>query len=202
MNHLSTAHLREFSASGLEGAEAAASAIQDNGGPVGSDEAIGSSQGSDDTGGEQQPSSLLPSVREVAMLLARFACNNHTICDEELRPVSACRCDMVFHAWDEAIVTRRFPCTSATCRHAARHCLTGCYMRLQANQDLLTVVSPPPSPLPPLRSVSACTLWGPCSTTAVNPTACRASGRAGASSSGGCQAGGRPKLKLLPRVRV
>ena len=26
-------------------------------------------------------------VREVARLLARFACNNHTICDEELRPI-------------------------------------------------------------------------------------------------------------------
>lgn len=25
-------------------------------------------------------------VREIALLLARFACNNHTICDDELRP--------------------------------------------------------------------------------------------------------------------
>ena len=30
---------------------------------------------------------ILPSVKEIAMLIARFACNNHTICDEELRPV-------------------------------------------------------------------------------------------------------------------
>ena len=29
-------------------------------------------------------------VREVAQLLARFACNVHTICDEELRPVGEC----------------------------------------------------------------------------------------------------------------
>lgn len=26
-------------------------------------------------------------VREIALLLARFGCNNHTICDEELRPI-------------------------------------------------------------------------------------------------------------------
>ena len=30
---------------------------------------------------------LLPGVKEVARLIARFACNNHTICDDELRPV-------------------------------------------------------------------------------------------------------------------
>lgn len=29
----------------------------------------------------------LPSVKEVAQLLARMACNNHTICDEDLRPI-------------------------------------------------------------------------------------------------------------------
>ncbi|GAX79165.1 hypothetical protein CEUSTIGMA_g6605.t1 [Chlamydomonas eustigma] len=29
----------------------------------------------------------VPSVKDIALLLARFACNNHTICDEELRPV-------------------------------------------------------------------------------------------------------------------
>jgi hypothetical protein len=33
------------------------------------------------------PQEALPEVREVALLLARFACNNHTICDEELRPL-------------------------------------------------------------------------------------------------------------------
>jgi len=50
---------------------------------------------SDATGGEaplashQGNSAILPSVKEIALLLARFACNNHTICDEELRPVSA-----------------------------------------------------------------------------------------------------------------
>ena len=32
----------------------------------------------------------LPEPKEVAYLLARFACNNHTICDEELRPLGAC----------------------------------------------------------------------------------------------------------------
>lgn len=26
-------------------------------------------------------------VRQIALLLARFACNNHTICDDELRPL-------------------------------------------------------------------------------------------------------------------
>ena len=26
-------------------------------------------------------------VREIALLLARFGCNNHTVCDEELRPI-------------------------------------------------------------------------------------------------------------------
>ena len=26
-------------------------------------------------------------VKQIALLLARFACNNHTICDEELRPI-------------------------------------------------------------------------------------------------------------------
>ena len=30
-----------------------------------------------------------PSTREIARLLARFACNVHTICDEELRPIGA-----------------------------------------------------------------------------------------------------------------
>ncbi|KAF8067415.1 CKB4 [Scenedesmus sp. PABB004] len=29
----------------------------------------------------------LPGVRAIAQLLARFACNNHTICDDELRPI-------------------------------------------------------------------------------------------------------------------
>jgi hypothetical protein len=31
-------------------------------------------------------------VREAALLLARFATNNHTICDEELRPIGALLC--------------------------------------------------------------------------------------------------------------
>ena len=31
----------------------------------------------------------LPGVQEVALLLARFSCNNHSICDEELRPIGA-----------------------------------------------------------------------------------------------------------------
>lgn len=42
----------------------------------------------------QQPSdaagvddSNLPDVKHVAQLLARFACNSHTVCDEELRPI-------------------------------------------------------------------------------------------------------------------
>lgn len=26
-------------------------------------------------------------VRQIALLIARFACNNHTVCDDELRPV-------------------------------------------------------------------------------------------------------------------
>lgn len=26
-------------------------------------------------------------VRQIALLIARFACNNHTICDDELRPI-------------------------------------------------------------------------------------------------------------------
>jgi hypothetical protein len=29
----------------------------------------------------------VPDVKHIAQLLARFACNNHTICDEELRPI-------------------------------------------------------------------------------------------------------------------
>ena len=29
----------------------------------------------------------LPEPRNIAQLLARFACNNHTICDEELRVI-------------------------------------------------------------------------------------------------------------------
>ena len=28
-------------------------------------------------------------VQDIALLLARFACNNHTICDNELRPIGA-----------------------------------------------------------------------------------------------------------------
>lgn len=28
----------------------------------------------------------IPDAKDVAYLLARFACNNHTICDDELRP--------------------------------------------------------------------------------------------------------------------
>ena len=31
------------------------------------------------------------SVRDVALLLARFACNNHTVCDDELAPIGAPR---------------------------------------------------------------------------------------------------------------
>ena len=34
-------------------------------------------------------------VKEIALLLARFACNNHTICDDELRPVGAARVEGV-----------------------------------------------------------------------------------------------------------
>ena len=47
-----------------------------------------------DGGGAQEPSqepSQQPSVRGIALLLARFACNNHTICDDELAPIGAAR---------------------------------------------------------------------------------------------------------------
>jgi hypothetical protein len=30
-------------------------------------------------------------VREIALILARFACNNHTICDDELRAIGTDR---------------------------------------------------------------------------------------------------------------
>jgi len=40
-------------------------------------------------GSEGQEPSQEPSVRDVALLLARFACNNHTICDDELAPIGA-----------------------------------------------------------------------------------------------------------------
>jgi hypothetical protein len=33
------------------------------------------------------PEEALPDAREVAQLLARMAANNHTICDDELRPL-------------------------------------------------------------------------------------------------------------------
>lgn len=33
-------------------------------------------------------------AQEVALLLARFACNAHTICDDELQPVGAAPEDM------------------------------------------------------------------------------------------------------------
>ncbi|MEW5314814.1 MAG: hypothetical protein WDW38_006283 [Sanguina aurantia] len=38
-------------------------------------------------GGGLITAAQLPSVREMALLLARFACNNHSICDDELRPI-------------------------------------------------------------------------------------------------------------------
>ncbi len=50
--------------------------------------AAGSSVGSMtniDEGGDG--ASGLPCTRDIALLLGRFACNNHTIADEELRPV-------------------------------------------------------------------------------------------------------------------
>ena len=40
-------------------------------------------------GGAQQEDLLLPEPREVAQLLAMLACNAHTVCDEELRPLGA-----------------------------------------------------------------------------------------------------------------
>ncbi len=44
--------------------------------------------------GKQQIQAELPAVRDIAMLIACFACNNHTICDEELRPIG----EQVFEA--------------------------------------------------------------------------------------------------------
>lgn len=29
----------------------------------------------------------LPAIRDIALMIARCACNNHTICDDELRPI-------------------------------------------------------------------------------------------------------------------
>ena len=40
-----------------------------------------------DGAGDLAPQPQRHDVRDIAMLLARFACNNHTICDEELRPI-------------------------------------------------------------------------------------------------------------------
>lgn len=40
-----------------------------------------------DGAGDQAPNAVNQDVRGIAMLIARFACNNHTICDEELRPI-------------------------------------------------------------------------------------------------------------------
>lgn len=40
-----------------------------------------------DGAGDQAPNFVQQDVRGIAMLIARFACNNHTICDEELRPI-------------------------------------------------------------------------------------------------------------------
>jgi hypothetical protein len=37
--------------------------------------------------GTDPPDDDPSSVRSIALLIARFACNNHTICDDELRPV-------------------------------------------------------------------------------------------------------------------
>jgi hypothetical protein len=48
-----------------------------------------------------QPSAVedrVPSVKDISLLLARFACNNHTICDEELRPVIFDLCGNTQHA--------------------------------------------------------------------------------------------------------
>jgi hypothetical protein len=42
-------------------------------------------------------SEALPEPRSIAYLLARFACNNHTICDEELRPIGAARPAVAAH---------------------------------------------------------------------------------------------------------
>ncbi|KAK9833733.1 hypothetical protein WJX74_004208 [Apatococcus lobatus] len=40
-----------------------------------------------DGAGDQAPNATQHDVRKIALLIARFACNNHTICDEELRPI-------------------------------------------------------------------------------------------------------------------
>lgn len=40
-----------------------------------------------DDSGASNPSAAADDVRQIALLIARFACNNHTVCDDELRPV-------------------------------------------------------------------------------------------------------------------
>jgi len=47
----------------------------------------GEGGGEGDATAEVDPLAGGPDPREVAKLLARFSCNNHTVCDEELRPI-------------------------------------------------------------------------------------------------------------------
>ena len=39
--------------------------------------------------GDQAEGAQLPDTRLIAQMMARCACNNHTICDDELRPIGA-----------------------------------------------------------------------------------------------------------------
>ena len=39
--------------------------------------------------GTQSDEVQLPDTRTIALMLARCACNNHTICDDELRPIGS-----------------------------------------------------------------------------------------------------------------
>ena len=52
-----------------------------------------------------------PDAPEIALLLARFACNSHTICDNELRPVGAAHVEGV-QCWHCTMLSRHNLCAS------------------------------------------------------------------------------------------
>lgn len=76
-----------------------------------------------------------PGVRDIALLLARFACNNHTICNDELEPIGALHRPLQKRGLAQPPATLPFlgralpaappPAASLKLRQSACHCALG-----------------------------------------------------------------------------
>lgn len=53
--------------------------------------------------GDRKDAAGLPETKDIALMIARCACNNHTICDDELRPVG--KHDSRGYAYDALLVS-------------------------------------------------------------------------------------------------